>query len=77
MKNSFYMKEFQYFDGAEFITFNIVDVNLHKNVITVAITNRGRISVLEYDLIEDNIGVYFEYGVDCIHIHLDDFEEVD
>ena len=77
MKNLFYMKEFQYFDGEEFITFNIVDVNLHKNVITVAITNRGRISVLEYDLVEDNIGIYFEYGVDCIHIHLDDFEEVD
>ena len=44
MKNKFYMKEFQFFDGDDFITFNIIDLNQDK--ITVAVTNRGKISML-------------------------------
>ena len=75
MKNKFYMKEFQYFDGEAFITFNIVDLNQDK--ITVAVTNRGKISMLEYDLQRDENGTYFEYGVDYARINIDDVEEVD
>ena len=75
MKNKFYMKEFQYFDGEAFITFNIVDLNQDK--ITVAVTNRGKISMLEYDLQRDENGTYFEYDVDYARINIDDFEEVD
>ena len=75
MKNKFYMKEFQFFDGDDFITFNIIDLNQDK--ITVAVTNRGKISMLEYDLQSDETGTYFEYGVDYARINIDDFEEVD
>lgn len=77
MKNKFYMKEFQYFDGDGFVTFNIVDVNDNNGKITVAVTNRGKISMLEYDLQEDENGLYFEYGVDYARINIEDFEEVD
>ena len=76
MKNKFYMKEFEYLDGEAYITFNIVDVNEPNDKITVAVTNRGKISMLEYDLQEDENGVYFEYGVNYARINIDDFEEV-
>ena len=75
--NKFYLKEFQHFDGEEFITFNIYFLNKEDRKITVVITNRGKITVTDYDLFEDKNGLYFEYGVDYTHINLEDFEEVD
>ena len=74
MKNKFYLKEFQHFDGEDDVTFNIIDVNENTNKITVAITRCGKISVCEYDLFTDEKGQYFEYGVaGQEHIHLNDF----
>ena len=64
MDNSknYYLKEFQLYDGEEFITFNIVNINFDKKVVEVAITNRGKISVIEYDLFTDcNGAFYFTY----------------
>ena len=75
--NKCYLKEFQHFDGEEFITFNIYFLDKENNKITVVITNRGKITVTDYDLFEDENGLYFEYGVNYTHINLDDFEEVD
>ena len=46
MKNKFYLHEFQIFDGEAWITFNIVDLNELKNEISVAVTNRGKITVV-------------------------------
>ena len=48
MKEICYLKEFQHFDGEEFITFNIYFLNREKNVVTLVITNRGKISILDY-----------------------------
>ena len=74
MKNKFYLKEFQHFDGEDDVIFNIIDVNENSNKITVAITRSGKISVCEYDLFIDEKGQYFEYGVaGQEHIHLNDF----
>ena len=42
------MAEYQHFDGATYITFYIVFAT--DNEIQIAVTNRGRISVLTYDL---------------------------
>ena len=40
-------------------------------------TDRGKISVITYDLLTDKNGrLYFEYGAMFEHVHLDDFEEV-
>ena len=78
MKNTYYMNEFQYFNGENYVTFNIVDLNCLKNKIVVAITNNGRISMLEYDLLKDSEGrVYFEYGLDLAKINIDDLEDLD
>ena len=71
----YYLSEFQLYDGEVFITFNIVAIDTSKNEITVAISNRGRISVTTYDLLTDvGDSFYFEYGVDYEKINVSDFE---
>ena len=73
----YYLSEFQLYDGEVYVTFNIVSIDTSKNEITVAISNRGRISVTTYDLLTDNDGsFYFEYGVDYEKINVSDFEGV-
>ena len=73
---SFYLREFQLYDGEYDITFNIVAIDTVKEEITVAITNRGRISVVTYDLLKNDKGYYFEYGIYFNKININDFEEV-
>jgi len=73
----YYLSEFQLYDGEVFITFNIVAIDTNKNEITVAISNRGRISVTTYDLLTDSNGfLYFEYGINYEKINVNDFEVV-
>ena len=73
----YYLSEFQLYDGEVYVTFNIVAINTDKNEITVAISNRGRISVTTYDLLTDNNGsFYFEYGINYKKINVNDFEGV-
>ena len=73
-----YLSEFEFFDGDEFITFNIVDINTDRNQITVAVTNTGKISVITYDLMTDDDGkLYFEYGHFYERIAVADFEEAE
>ena len=76
MRNKFYLHEFQIYDGEATITFNIVDLNEMKNEISVAITNRGKISVVTYDLFQDENGLCFEYGCEYRKINVSDFREV-
>lgn len=74
----YYLSEFELYDGEAFITFNIVAIDTVKNEITVAVTDRGKISVVTYDLRTDKNGnSYFEYGCMFEKVRLDDFEEVD
>lgn len=45
--------------------------------ISVAVIKNGKITVTNYDLLSDENGLYFEYGVaGQNHIHIDDFEEM-
>ena len=75
---NYYLKEFQYFDGYTEIIFNIVDINFNKMTITLAITNQGKISVIEYDLKRDKKNnLYFEYGYQYEKINIDDFENIE
>lgn len=76
MKNKFYLHEFAIFDGEAWITFNIVELNELKNEISVAVTNRGRITVTTYDLYKDENGYYFEYGCQFTKININDFKEI-
>ena len=70
-ENKLYMKEFEHFDGE----FNIV--GMKDETITVAVTNQGKISFLEYDLLKDEKGLYFEYGRTYARINIENFEEVE
>ena len=73
----YYLSEFELYDGEEFITFNIVGIDATKNEIQLAVTDRGRISIITYDLLKDSHGrLYFEYGAMFEHVYVDDFEEV-
>ena len=75
---NYYLKEFQYFDGYTEIIFNIVDINFDKMTITLAITNQGKISVIEYDLKRDKENnLYFEYGCQYEKIAVDNFENIE
>ena len=77
MKKQYQLSEFQFHDGEDYITFNLIDINTEKEEITVAVSNRGKISVRTFDLLEDCGRLYFEYGVGFNQIDVDDFEEVE
>lgn len=73
----YYLSEFELYDGEEFISFNIVGIDAAKNEIRIAVTDRGKLNLITYDLFKDDNGrLYFEYGAMFEHVHLDDFEEV-
>ncbi len=78
LRKDLLMSEYDFFDGDEFITFNIYDINFDSSKITVAISNSGRISVDTFDLLQGMQGnLYFEYGLyGEIKIALNDFMEV-
>lgn len=73
-----YLSELSHFDGESFIKFNIVEINMDRGEITVAITNQGKISVHTFDLIKkfDSERLYFEYGVMLEEIYVDDFTQI-
>ena len=76
--NKLYLNEFQFFNGEYDITFNIVDINTEKMIIKVAVSNLGKISVIEYDLKRDKVNnLYFEYGCQFDKIIIDDFEHIE
>ena len=75
MKTLTPMKEYQHYDGEAFITFNIV--NLEENNVTLAVTNRGKISIVDYEIYSDINGNYFEYGCYLTKIYIDDFEDME
>lgn len=73
----FYLSEFRFFNGENYVTFNILYINTDKMVINVAVTNLGKISVFEYDLKRDKFGnLYFEYGCLFDKIYIDDFAHI-
>ncbi len=72
-KTSYYLKEFEFYDGESFITFNILNFNEDKNTVEVAITDRGRITVSEFDIYKDFNGNYIEYKHMLNKIYLKNF----
>lgn len=76
--NKLYLNEFQFFNGEYDVTFNIVDIDTKKMTIKVAVSNLGKISVIEYDLKRDkDNNLYFEYGCQFDKISIDDFEHIE
>ncbi len=77
VKKMIYDIEQTFYDGEEFIIFHINKINFENKTIQVAVTNRGKISVIEYDLFQDGNGdFYFEYGVMLEKIYLENFETI-
>jgi len=73
----YYLSEFSLFDGERHITFNIVNIDTVREEITVAVTNEGKLSVCSFPLYADSLDcLYFEYGVMCDRIAVDDFEHI-
>ena len=70
------MSEYEHFDGEAWIVFDMLYLNLEKNTATIAVSNRGKISVIEYDLIKIEDELYFELNP-ITRISLADFEEVE
>ena len=73
-RRRYYLSEFSLYDGDHFITFNIVDID--TDMITVAVSDEGRISVRSFDLKSDGDSLYFEYGPEYERIAVDDFERL-
>lgn len=72
-KTSYYLKEFEFYDSEAFVTFNILNFNEDKNTVEVAITDRGRITVSEFDIYKDFNGNYIEYKHMLNKIYLKNF----
>ena len=72
--NQVYLKEFEFYDGETFITFNILNFNKENNTVEVAITDRGRITIREFDLYEDFNGYYIEYRLILEKIYFEDLD---
>ena len=69
------MPEFDYFNGENFITFNLIEIDDEKREVTIAVSNTGRISVKIFDLLFDGNRRYFEYGFSYTKIYIDEFTE--
>ena len=77
LRKKFYLSEFEFCDGNGFIRMNIVEICTLRNLITVAITNEGRISLESFDLKSSEQGLFFEYGRLREQIHVEDFVQVE
>lgn len=72
--NNLSQKELEYYDGECFITFNLLNVSSEKPEAEIAVSDRGRISVLTYDLFQDTNGdFYFEFKNAYNKIYLKNF----
>ncbi len=67
------MYEFEYFDGCDYTIFDIIETNEDSMKITVAVSYIGKVSIITYELYEDENGLYFEYGPLYDKIYTDDF----
>ena len=61
--------------GESLIRFDVVAYYPDTKQITFAITNQGKISVLDFEVFEDKNGHYIEYGSTYEKIYIDDVQE--
>ena len=69
------MPEYEYFNGENNITFDLLEIDDEKHEVVVAISNSGKISVRTFDLYFDGNRRYFEYGCLYTKIYIDEFTE--
>ena len=66
-------KIYDFYDGECFITFTILGFTHDNKIVTMAIENRGKITVRDFDIISEYDDEYFEYGCDYTKIYIKDF----
>lgn len=66
--------EYRFFDGEGFVTFELFDRK--ENELIVIVTKEGKSVYRTYDILTDNKGEYFEYGLYQNKIYLQDFVEM-
>ena len=69
------MPEYEYFNGENNITLDLLEIDDEKHEVVIAITNLGKISVRTFDLLFDGNRRYFEYGCSYTKIYIDEFTE--
>ena len=57
------------------VRFDVVAYYPDTKQITLAITNQGKISVLDFEVFEDEDGHYIEYGSTYEKIYIDELQE--
>ena len=75
MEHTKYLHELEIYDGEAFIVFNIISLSVKKGEVVLALTNRGKITVVTYDLKSDEKGLYFEYGCMYEKVRIKNFKE--
>ena len=73
MENQNLFKIYDFYDGECFITFTILGFTHDNKIVTVAIENRGKITVKDFDIISDYDDEYFEYSCNYTKIYIKDF----
>lgn len=74
---TYFLDEFEIFDGESFVKFNLIDICKVKQEITVAVTHEGKISVVTYPLVTRKGKLAFEYGPEEKPICISDFKKVE
>ena len=72
-----HLKEYEYYDGECFIEFFLLNQDKEKNTVNLAISDKGRIQVKDFDLYQNDIGTYFEYGPMLTKLFIKDFDDVE
>lgn len=70
-----YKDGFDFNDGESLIRFDVVAYCPDTKQITLAITNQGKISVLDFEVFEDGDGQFIEYGSTREKIYIDELQE--
>lgn len=66
--------QYDYFNGENFVGFDIIAVDEDRNEITLIVSNQGKITMQSFDLLSDKSGnVFYEYGPSFERIYLRDF----
>ena len=64
-----YKYEYELFNSDEIVTFNLIDINIIQQTVTVEVTNCGRLRPVTFDLYQDNMNnFYFEYNYNKIYL---------
>ena len=74
---TYFLDEFEIFDGESFVKFNLIDISKTRMEITVAVTHEGKIAVVTYPLVTRKGKLAFEYGPEETPICVSDFKKVE